>query len=392
LGLLLAIAYLSSDYDQQVGGEGFISQEEFEQCLLMPPVAGKPCVTSIVIRRAGPVDLVTLELLNPSTMQYQSVRLASPRPYLPKIKSDANARRASIVVYLSELRAKHSGIAPKYVWWDEWWAVLSIGAIGGSLVGSMWSMLFRKSLSLSPETHSLTTDCHQASDDKECNRGQQMTDADVRQLEELEAEMVAALNSKVVQASSESSTPEPTNPRPTAVRPLAADQSGEQEVVPATPRRYAGEYYPVAKNIGHGFTLLELLVAIGIIALLIAIFLPVASLVREHAHKTQCANNLRQVGAALELYNQTHQALPLIATAQGLSDALTEVRVTGIMRCPDDAPGTLSYVMNGTYVGLPKSQGNASEPLAYEMGVGHQGQSNTVFFDGHVDSQPRASQ
>jgi len=388
----LGIAYLSSDYDQQVGGEGFISQEEFEQCLLMPPVAGKPCVTSIVIRRAGPVDLVTLELLNPSTMQYQSVRLASPRPYLPKIKSDRNARRASIADYLSEMRAKNPGIALRYVWWDEWWAILSLGAIGGSIVGSIWSMLFRNSLVSSPEMHSFATHCHHECEHKECDRSQQITEADLCQLEELEAEMIATLNSNPDQASQKLCTPEPINPTPTTIQPLATDQSRGQELLPTTPRRYAGEYYPVAKNLRHGFTLLELLVAIGIIALLIAIFLPVASLAREHARKTQCANNLRQVGAALELYNQTHQALPLVATAQGLSDALADVRVTGIMRCPDDPAGTFSYAMNGMYVGLPKSQGNASEPLAYEVGVGHQGQFNTVFFDGHVDSQPGAAQ
>jgi len=123
----------------------------------------------------------------------------------------------------------------------------------------------------------------------------------------------------------------------------------------------------------RGFTLIELLVVIAIIAVLIALLLPAVQAAREAARRSQCVNNLKQLGLAVHNYHSTHNVIPADGVFLGPAFGTT----------PGAGPGwgwnaswTVSLLPNMEQQPLYNSYNfnrGADEPMNYTVGFNQLG-------------------
>lgn len=125
------------------------------------------------------------------------------------------------------------------------------------------------------------------------------------------------------------------------------------------------------RRVRSGFTLIELLVVIAIIAILIALLLPAVQQAREAARRTQCRNNLKQLGLALHNYHDTASVFPPSLVGRCTTPLLNTNGLAFLLPMIDQAPlyntmnfsaafSTFPSVAGYTSIVDPTTTGNAA--------------------------------
>lgn len=96
------------------------------------------------------------------------------------------------------------------------------------------------------------------------------------------------------------------------------------------------------RGCGHrynsGFTLLEALVAVSILAIVVAIVLPAVQAAREAGRRIQCTNNLKQIGLSLQNYLTSQNCFPAVDLKMGRTATLYHSPIARLLAALDQAP------------------------------------------------------
>ncbi|MDP8263605.1 MAG: prepilin-type N-terminal cleavage/methylation domain-containing protein [Candidatus Ancaeobacter aquaticus] len=157
-----------------------------------------------------------------------------------------------------------------------------------------------------------------------------------------------------------------------------------------------------------GFTLVELLVVVGILVVLVGLLLPAIFSAKEKANQAKCASNMRQILIGINLFEQDHKVFPTVANNGQLISTLypTYVESYDVFKCPSfrNQAGEKRGPINGNYTHydynpsthlVDTAADNPDIALSHtvllidtiynDANPRHTGGSNLGFADGHVE-------
>jgi prepilin-type N-terminal cleavage/methylation domain-containing protein/prepilin-type processing-associated H-X9-DG protein len=348
VGLLFFAIHWSASEDWKQYGE-LINQRQFEGAM-RKIYGGQPGFRNLLIypQRIQDVNgIKTIYLISGEYTDREEMRdgrlegnwqrkcFLAASPYRPLAMGPLQPEPVdSVITYLSALRQSYPGISWRIAWWNTafWTASLWIGSWVLGL-GVIWpcviNLIYYRRLLRPFQPKGM--DLSQVGSEPPAPPRPTPVAQDLERMQELEATIEGNLASE---AQTRPRTA-PGSPQPaavarltaTALEPVAVEQDGQEKEF----GKKKDDFYPTERHgapssaDGHdagpaprrgGFTLVELLVVIGIIAIIIGLLMPAVAGARIRARELQCQTTLRNIGMAAQLHVNDHRGnLPLVGWA-----------------------------------------------------------------------------
>jgi prepilin-type N-terminal cleavage/methylation domain-containing protein/prepilin-type processing-associated H-X9-DG protein len=229
------------------------------------------------------------------------------RPFVAAPDVHAN----SVLDYVTSIKQTGRDIIYRNPWWQATWIVLTVSALAGlAVIGGVWPTIINLILLGSLHRPAQAKDAYDlerfvAEPPTPPVEKKRLTRADEDRLCEIEKQIESSLSQNSVPAAVPAASSAIAD---NVVKLSSGPLQASAPQLAQDPKEYQGEFYPVVKPHEHhkphapGFSLVELLVVIGIISILISILIPAIHRAQQSAQVSACANNLRQIGIALQGY------------------------------------------------------------------------------------------